>query len=267
MPTKKIFLIIIVALLGIGISYSVSSYFNSSKAKLEDANGYWTCSMHPQIHQDHSGSCPICHMPLIKVNSKGKSESTSSLEITEKQQEVLKSQTYVVQKKSVNFKIPVSGRVSGSGNVVFYVYESDLNEVKAGLRFEGRDQVSSETLISGVLVSVDSIVDPTSRTVRVVAEVRDQKRRLFSETTVSGNIIINKSNALIIPESAVLHTGRKDLVYVFEEVNKLSPRELIVGLKTDGFYEVLSGLQENEKINTGANFLIDSESKIRGVQE
>ena len=28
---------------------------------------YYTCSMHPQVHEDHPGNCPICGMKLIKV--------------------------------------------------------------------------------------------------------------------------------------------------------------------------------------------------------
>lgn len=33
----------------------------------EDLNGYWTCSMHPEIHQHEKGKCPICAMDLIHV--------------------------------------------------------------------------------------------------------------------------------------------------------------------------------------------------------
>jgi Cu(I)/Ag(I) efflux system membrane fusion protein len=31
------------------------------------AVAYYTCSMHPQVHKDEPGNCPICHMPLVPV--------------------------------------------------------------------------------------------------------------------------------------------------------------------------------------------------------
>src|SRR5207247_6367009 len=41
----------------------------------------WTCSMHPQVIQDHPGQCPICHMeltPLSAVASSDRVPSTST---------------------------------------------------------------------------------------------------------------------------------------------------------------------------------------------
>ena len=272
MKMKNYILAFIVALVGLVAAYKITSVVKSSSVKSSSEIGsYWTCTMHPQIHQDHPGNCPICGMPLIKVDAKGKpfgqTLAPTSVDLTEVQKSRLGMQKYEVQKKSLAFKIPVSGRVSGSGSIVFYIYESDLNYVHPGLAFEGRNKVSSEYNLKGFIVSVDSIVDPTSRTVRVVGNVQDRNQKLFAETTVTANIIVSKNNVITIPEEVVLHTGKKDLVYVLDSENVLTPREVSLGLKSDGVYEVLSGLQVGEVVNAGSNFLIDSESKLRGVQE
>ena len=38
-----------------------------------DTSSYWTCPMHPQVHQDRPGECPICHMRLVQVRNKSDS--------------------------------------------------------------------------------------------------------------------------------------------------------------------------------------------------
>jgi membrane fusion protein, copper/silver efflux system len=161
--------------------------------------------------------------------------------------------------------IPISGRLISRSNVAFQVYESDLKYIKPGLNFTGTSSLADEKDLSGKITSVDSIVDPTSRTIRVVGTLLKAPGSLISETTFSGQVTVELKDRVSIPESSVLHTGTGDLVYVFQERSKLEALPVKLGLKSEGFYEVLSGLQGGEFISSGPNFLIDSEAKIRGA--
>ena len=100
-----------------------------------------------------------------------------------------------------------------------------------------------------------------------VGKVNKTADRLLSETSFSGYVEVDLKNRLAIPESAVLHTGRADLVYIFGAENTLTAKAVKLGIKTEGFYEVLSGINENDSISSGPNFLIDSEAKIRGAND
>jgi Cu(I)/Ag(I) efflux system membrane fusion protein len=42
---------------------------DGKEEKVSKAKVVWTCSMHPQIRQDHPGSCPICGMALVQLHS------------------------------------------------------------------------------------------------------------------------------------------------------------------------------------------------------
>jgi Cu(I)/Ag(I) efflux system membrane fusion protein len=239
-----------------------------------EGNSYWTCPMHPQIHLDHEGECPICHMKLVKISeaSKAQINSTSGdrradVNVSDNQLVLAGLQKSKVERMSLTAKIPVSGRILSSSSVAFQVYESDLHYVRSGLSFKGESSMSSEDEISGTITSVDNFIDPTSRTVRVVGHLKTGSKAALTETSFSGEIIIDLKDRLAIPESSVLHTGNADIVYVFGEANKLTAKKVKLGLKTEGFYEVLSGLSEGTEISSGPNFLIDSEAKIRGAND
>ncbi|MGE4130538.1 MAG: heavy metal-binding domain-containing protein [Bdellovibrionales bacterium] len=278
MNKKWIWVVAIIVAIGLWASKDLfqkkeRSPDKSSVTKVE-GKSYWTCPMHPQIHSDKSGECPICHMKLVQVKpqqaqgqSETKGEGRSEVQATDFQVALLGIQKHTVEKMDLRVLLPVSGRFLSSSSVAFQLYESDLRYVKSGLTFKGESSFYPEEEILGTISSVDSIVDPTSRTVRVVGSVRKGPKGLFSETSFRGEVEISLKDRIAIPESSVLHTGSGDLVYIFREGNRLSARQVKLGPKTESFYEVLDGLMVGEIISSGPNFLIDSEAKIRGVSK
>jgi Cu(I)/Ag(I) efflux system membrane fusion protein len=76
---------------------------------------------------------------------------------------------------------------------------------------------------------------------------------------------MNMSQALTIPVSAIMPTGTRSIVFVDKGEGKLEPRIVQLGPKYGDIYEVKSGLQENERVVSSANFLIDAESKVQGA--
>lgn len=238
---------------------------------VSESASYWTCPMHPQIHSEHPGECPICHMKLVQVKASGSHPQTGSAENrsgvmpTSGQLQLVGIHKLTVERMDLIAHIPVSGRLLSASTVAFQVYESDLRYVKSGLAFTGESSFIPESELAGAVNSVDNIVDPTSRTVRVVGSLRKAPKGLIPETTFRGDLSIVLKGVIGIPESSVLHTGEGAITYLVAEDGMLSPQSVKLGLKTDGYYEVLSGLNEGQKISSGPNFLIDSEAKIRGT--
>lgn len=273
---KKVWIWIALALFAAGIwtaqklTVKTVSPESHSSAPVK-SKGYWTCPMHPQIHAEKAGECPICHMNLVFVDKQvdtriSEEDSRSSILAGAHQLELAGAGKLTVEKMTLSLRVPVSGRLISPKSVAFQVYESDMRYIKPGLIFSGQSTVVSEGEISGVITSVDSTVDPTSRTVRVVGSIRKSPPGLVSETTFSGVIEVSLGDRLAIPEMSVLHTGTGDLVYAVDG-NKLTPKKVVLGLKTESFYEVLSGLSAGDVISSGPNFLLDSEAKIRGTHD
>ncbi|MEQ1665044.1 MAG: efflux RND transporter periplasmic adaptor subunit, partial [Bdellovibrionales bacterium] len=160
-------------------------------------------------------------------------------------------------------------RLVSSSAVALQIYEDDLHYIHSGQTFQGQIGSYSDDKIWGTISSVDSIADPTSRTVRVVGAIKNAPRGMISESSFRGEIEIKLNDRIVIPESSVLHTGASDLVYIFISTtqNTVQPKAVQLGIKAEGFYEVISGLSVGDFISSGPNFLIDSEAKIRGTSD
>ena len=71
------------------------------------------------------------------------------------------------------------------------------------------------------------------------------------------------SESVLVPAEAVLHSGERNVAFIYKEDGLFEPRELKLGIKGDEKYQVLSGLSVGEKVVTSGQFLLDSESRLK----
>ena len=76
---------------------------------------------------------------------------------------------------------------------------------------------------------------------------------------------IDYGKRLVAPQEAVLDSGSEQLVFVAHEGGYFESRKIRLGPKVDNNFIVLGGLKAGEKIVTSANFLIDSESRLKSA--
>jgi multidrug efflux pump subunit AcrA (membrane-fusion protein) len=74
----------------------------------------------------------------------------------------------------------------------------------------------------------------------------------------------NEVGVLAVPHSAVLITGKRNIVYVEKEEGHYILREVVLGPKADEYYPVIEGLDAGETVVTEGNFLIDSQMQLLG---
>lgn len=231
----------------------------------EKNHSYYTCSMHPQIHDHKMGSCPMCGMPLIKVSSNGEAgESKNHLLPTDYQKNVMGFTQGEVEFKEVTFELPVGGRLISGHQVAFSIYESDILKVKLGLEFEGECSAMRGDVLKGKITHIDTIADPASRSVRVIGNITSAHNMKLIEGSFFGRILFPPTKSLLIPYEAVLRTGKDNIVYVVKDDGSLDPTSVVVGRTHGEEIEILSGLSEGESISFGPNFLIDSEARLKG---
>jgi membrane fusion protein, copper/silver efflux system len=117
----------------------------------------------------------------------------------------------------------------------------------------------------GKVKTVDPVLNEKSRTLRIRIEVEDPERFLRSGMSVDVEIQVPFGKLVAVPIDAVLNTGEMQLVFVDQGDGHLEPRRITLGDEANEHYEVLAGLKAGEKVVTSANFLIDSESRLRAA--
>ncbi len=60
-----------------------------------------------------------------------------------------------------------------------------------------------------------------------------------------------------------MHTGVRTIVYKKIGEDQFQKRIVLIGVEGDEFTEITKGLEEGDEVVTGANFLVDSESKLQ----
>ena len=68
-----------------------------------------------------------------------------------------------------------------------------------------------------------------------------------------------------VPVEAIIHSGERTLAVVALGEGRFQPRQVEIGVQADGWYEILAGVHEGERIVTSAQFLIDSESNLKSA--
>jgi Cu(I)/Ag(I) efflux system membrane fusion protein len=78
---------------------------------------YYTCSMHPQVHEDHDGNCPVCGMKLIKVELTGNSDKAMDrITLTATQIQLAGIQTDTVRDENIGSDKTLTGTVTADEN-------------------------------------------------------------------------------------------------------------------------------------------------------
>jgi len=143
------------------------------------------------------------------------------------------------------------------------IYEQEIGLVKEGQKIEVTSISLPGKKFIGVISSIDTYLDSETRTLKVRAEVDNPDGLLKPEMYVDTIIYVNLGKKLAIPVDSVIDTGTRKIVFVQVAKGKYMPKEIITGYEANGFYEVISGLKEGDLVVSSANFLIDSESKLK----
>lgn len=144
------------------------------------------------------------------------------------------------------------------------LYESDAAQIRTGDRAIISIAGFPEKQFPAVVSLVYPVVNPQTRTVKVRLTVNAMneplKPNMYTETIFHRSM----GKALTVPVSAVLITGKRNLVYVQSgHENHFEAREIGLGVRFHGRYEVTWGLTKGEVVVSEGGYLIDSESQLK----
>ncbi len=147
------------------------------------------------------------------------------------------------------------------------IYEFELPLVQVGQTLMVTAPSLQGESFQGAIRAIDPVLDPATRTARVRAVLADVSKRLKPEMFVDVAIGVMTGDVLAVPEGAIFNTGTKQILFVDKGEGLFEPRDVVLGLKAEGFAEVKQGVTEGERVVTSGNFLIDSESRLKAALE
>ncbi len=160
-------------------------------------------------------------------------------------------------------------RIQGTGTVWAEgeVAESQAALLKPGAKVSATSPAVPGQRFEGTVQALLPAVDPATRTLKVRMELANPSGRLVPGMFVQMRFERPRREALLlVPSDAVIRTGRRSLVMLAEADGRFRPVEVSTGLESDGRTEITKGLKEGERVVRSGQFLIDSESSLRGLE-
>ena len=179
---------------------------------------------------------------------------------------------YVLQKYAVQGMKIMAGEklldVADLSNVwvVADIYEYEFPFIKVG----DTAKIRLNSLPDKVLTSRVEFVSPTmsagTRTMKVRFSIPNPGGQLRPQMFADVELAVDLGKKLALPDEAVIDTGVRKIVYIDKGDGNFEPRQVATGARAEKMIEITSGLKAGDKVASSANFLIDSEAKLKGVE-
>src|SRR5512146_87061 len=147
------------------------------------------------------------------------------------------------------------------------VYEYEVPFVKVGQRAQMQLSYYPGKTWNGRVSFIYPTVDPMTRTIKVRLEFPNSDFQLKPQMFASVQLHVNYGNQIVVPQEAVLDSGKEQSVFVAHDGGYFEPRKITTGAKLEGKVVVLAGLKPGETVVTSGNFLIDSESRLKSATD
>ena len=190
--------------------------------------------------------------------------------------------------RTISFPSPVSGIVSEKkalqgmrfmpGEMLYQVIdlssvwviadlsEQDIGLVKSGAKARVTTTAYPNEVFEGRITYIYPTLKPDTRSIPVRVEMANPggklKPAMFAQVEMS---VGGKSPVLTVPDSAVIDTGTRRIVFVQVKEGRFEPREVDIGGRGEHHVEILKGVKNGEQVVVAANFLIDAESNLKAV--
>jgi multidrug efflux pump subunit AcrA (membrane-fusion protein) len=234
----------------------------------------YRCPMHPTYTSDKPGQCPICGMNFVAAPDEGERQTRSgraNVTVSPETRSLLGVRTDVVRRVHLYRTIRALGRVSGAGRprtqpwVLTDIYESDLTSLSLGMQATLMVSYLPSKAWRGRVTDIAPTIDDKARTLAVRIEAEDPAGELRSGMFADVLLKCDLGMGLMVPDTAVIFSGSRRFVFIERQEGQLEPRELRLGPDVGFGFQVLNGAAEGDRVVTSANFLIDSESSLRGA--
>ena len=173
----------------------------------------------------------------------------------------LSSKTITAPFSGIIGKRGISGSSLGSENTIILTLDDSrkilcdlkIPEVyaailKKDLKLRATFSAYKGKTYEGKIESVASRVDPQTRSILARAKINNENSEIIPGSLLEIEILYNEKNALSVPDTSIMYEGSKKFIYKIIENNMIKKTEVETGIRNAGNLEILSGLNEGDKI-------------------
>ena len=120
--------------------------------------------------------------------------------------------------------------------------------LKKGLKLNAKFSAYKNKIYIGKIESVASRVDAQTRSILARAKIDNENSEIIPGSLLEIEILYNEKDALSVPDTSIMYEGSKKFIYKIIENNIIKKTEIETGIRDKGNLEVLSGLNEGEKV-------------------
>jgi len=147
------------------------------------------------------------------------------------------------------------------------IYQIDLPWIKLGQKVDLELSYLPGKTYTGTVTYIYPYLNEETKTIKVRTEVRntsnyDFKPGMFSTVKLVSPISVE---AIVVPDQAIIRTGERTIAVMSLGGGYFDPREVKLGVSSEGLVQVLEGIKDGEKIVVSSQFLIDSESNLKSA--
>ena len=145
------------------------------------------------------------------------------------------------------------------------VYENEASVVKVGQEAKLTLAYQPGSEMKGKVKYIYPYLNPETRTLKVRFDFPNPGLALKLDMYVTVELPVESEDGVIVPDSAIIDTGVRQVVFVSPSEGRFEPHLVKVGIRADGRAQILSGVAAGERVAIKANFLLDSESRLRAA--
>lgn len=145
------------------------------------------------------------------------------------------------------------------------IYEYEMERVRVGQTAHVAINAYPGQRVTGKVGFLYPTLDTQTRTLRVRVELENTGMKLRPGMYGEIMLELGEAHGVVVPSEAVVDTGEYQYAFIAKEGGRFEPRRVRVGARTAERTQVLQGLVEGDVVVTTANFLVDSESRLRAA--
>lgn len=144
------------------------------------------------------------------------------------------------------------------------VFEQQTGWIREGQEASATVPSSPNRNWSGTVDYIYPVLDPVTRTLKVRLKFDNPdevlKPNMFAHVQIYSS---PQENALVVPREAVIRDGNNERVILAQGQGKFSQRTIKTGIESEGWIEIVEGLNDEDEVVVSAQFLIDSEASLK----